>query len=771
MSLGALKKLTIEHLRGCVVPFSLTFEKGKKLTVVYGENGTGKSTICDALEFLGRGRVGSIENRGLGKTSRYWPALGKGLGDVAVTLETGTGSCRATIGRTEVIVSSPEHRPKVEVLRRAQILSLLEAKPGDRYEAIRRFIDVSGVEASEAALRQTIKALNASRDTAVTRIQENRDSIRHFWAEAGKPAGGALEWAEKEAKRDPRAFDGEIRDLERLRECHARFQESVSSVAGASELLRAAGEALTTARASLHAATQKVAADAGSVIALLEAAKDHLAKHPAPAECPLCEGTDRVGDLAGRVDERLLAFQTLRDAKARAQTASQRVLKAEQDLQSARVGAEAHAEKLRACLDSRAGSVDFDLPSDPLPADAEDWTVWLAGTSHLPDRWRAAGTEREDAKKFVGTLKRALATHAENLAIEKEMGALIPHLQRTLEIVAEERRTFTDDILKEIASEVGTLYDVVHPGEGLHAITLQLDPEKRSSLEIGVTFGGRSGTPPGAYFSDSHLDTLGLCVFVALAARDRPGETILVLDDVVGSVDEPHVDRLIEMLYDVAKKFRHCVMTTHYGPWRHKFRWGWLKNGQCQFVELTKWSLTKGLTITHSVPDLERLDKLLADSVPDPQLIVAKAGVILEAALDFLTVHYNCSAPRKHGGDYTLGELLPAVDGKLRSALRVEVAHVDDATGAVSYSDHPLGPFFDGLTRIAQTRNVVGCHFSQISFDLLDSDALEFATLVLELMKLLTDGEAGWPKNGKSGSYWATAGETRRLHPYKKPSK
>ncbi len=67
MSDSALKALIIEHLRGSVVPFNLPFDKNKKLTVIYGENGTGKSTICDAFEFLGKGKVGSLENRGRGK--------------------------------------------------------------------------------------------------------------------------------------------------------------------------------------------------------------------------------------------------------------------------------------------------------------------------------------------------------------------------------------------------------------------------------------------------------------------------------------------------------------------------------------------------------------------------------------------------------------------------------------------------------------------------------------------------------------------------------
>src|SRR3546814_10024695 len=74
------------------------------------------------------------------------------------------------------------------------------------------------------------------------------------------------------------------------------------------------------------------------------------------------------------------------------------------------------------------------------------------------------------------------------------------------------------------------------------------------------------------------------------AEREAPENKLLVLDDVLGSVDEPHVDRIIEMIYDVISKFRHCVVTTHYGPWRHKYRWGWLKNGQCQFVELSRRS-------------------------------------------------------------------------------------------------------------------------------------------------------------------------------------
>src|SRR5256885_7006043 len=100
MTAAGLTKLTIEYLRGSVIPFSLPFEKGKKLSVIYGENGTGKTTICDAFEFIGNGKISSLENRGLGKTSRYWHSVMKKPSDVSVTLETASSdpkkpnSCR-----------------------------------------------------------------------------------------------------------------------------------------------------------------------------------------------------------------------------------------------------------------------------------------------------------------------------------------------------------------------------------------------------------------------------------------------------------------------------------------------------------------------------------------------------------------------------------------------------------------------------------------------------------------------------------------------------
>lgn len=126
---GALNSLEITAFRGSSSTFTLPFQKNRKLTLVYGENGTGKTTICDALEFLALERVSSLDNYGLGKgLHKFWPSAGRALSDITVTLNTASGPCVGKVIGTGVLVSPANLRPKIELLRRQQILNLIQAQ-------------------------------------------------------------------------------------------------------------------------------------------------------------------------------------------------------------------------------------------------------------------------------------------------------------------------------------------------------------------------------------------------------------------------------------------------------------------------------------------------------------------------------------------------------------------------------------------------------------------------------------------------------------------
>jgi len=193
------------------------------------------------------------------------------------------------IGKAEVLVTPPALRPKVEVLRRSQILSLIQAKPGERYAAISRFIDVSGVEASEATLRELIGELRDNRGIAVARVQENLDALIQFWETAGKQGKDHLAWAEAESKRDPRSSAAELAALDALQIAFNRLTDYPVQLKTAEQAVRGAEEAAVIAKKTADECAQTISADAGETMGILNAASEYFHKHPTPESCPLCE--------------------------------------------------------------------------------------------------------------------------------------------------------------------------------------------------------------------------------------------------------------------------------------------------------------------------------------------------------------------------------------------------------------------------------------------------------------------------------------------------
>src|SRR5450432_990677 len=135
-----LKSIRIREFRGSSKDFSLAFDSKKRLTLVYGENGSGKTTICDAFDFIGNRKVGSLTNRGLGQVHPYWSTVGKTSGSILVELSVDGIDWTAQVQGREVIVSpSDKVMPKIEVLRRASIQQLVQEEPKERYSALRPF--------------------------------------------------------------------------------------------------------------------------------------------------------------------------------------------------------------------------------------------------------------------------------------------------------------------------------------------------------------------------------------------------------------------------------------------------------------------------------------------------------------------------------------------------------------------------------------------------------------------------------------------------------
>ncbi|MBK7816426.1 MAG: AAA family ATPase [Sphingobacteriaceae bacterium] len=58
-----LNKLYLKSFRGATNPVTIEFDSNKKITMIFGENGNGKSTIADALICLLTDNKGSLDDK------------------------------------------------------------------------------------------------------------------------------------------------------------------------------------------------------------------------------------------------------------------------------------------------------------------------------------------------------------------------------------------------------------------------------------------------------------------------------------------------------------------------------------------------------------------------------------------------------------------------------------------------------------------------------------------------------------------------------------
>ncbi|HET6382237.1 MAG TPA: AAA family ATPase [Armatimonadota bacterium] len=285
---------------------------------------------------------------------------------------------------------------------------------------------------------------------------------------------------------------------------------------------------------------------------------------------------------------------------------------------------------------------------------------------------------------------------------------------------------------------------------------LRMDENQRASLLQSGYFEGHSGVPPQAYFSEAHLDTFGFCLFLSLARPQSGGDAVIILDDVFSSVDQAHLARIIDRLADESKFFNQIIITTHYRQWRDRYRYLKGPGGSVDLIELHGWSNQGGIRHHRTQLAAEELATLLQADPFSRQAAALQAGILLEAALDHLTLLYRCRVPRTVDGGYTIGELCDAAS-KLARAIEI----VRPTRGGDGVEKTPpetekmsLKTLLEALASTAFIRNSVGCHFNASGADIADDDVRRFVQQTLDLVSVLVCAGCGELAQRPKGTHY-----------------
>jgi len=235
----------------------------------------------------------------------------------------------------------------------------------------------------------------------------------------------------------------------------------------------------------------------------------------------------------------------------------------------------------------------------------------------------------------------------------------------------------------------------------------------------------------------------------------------VVLDDVLTSIDDAHLGRVIQLLHDEAPSFNQVIITTHFRAWRDKYRFFHAPSQQVQLIQLNRWSLERGITHSRDQAGVDELRIWLEREPFDRQIVASKAGILLEGMLDHMAQIYRCRLPRKPDNDYTLVELARSFDGKLKKVLHIERAGESIA----------LEPYLARIDGTAWIRNQVGAHHNAAAAQVPDDEVRAFAQLTLDFAGALVCRQCGqMPARNRSGNFYECQCGKTQLHPLQAPA-
>lgn len=334
-------------------------------------------------------------------------------------------------------------------------------------------------------------------------------------------------------------------------------------------------------------------------------------------------------------------------------------------------------------------------------------------------------------------------------------------LLRLLAIVESERKSFVEGELASICGDADNMYQKIHPGESIGGLILSLKSNVSGSLELSADFQGSCDIAPQAYYSESHLDTLGLCVFLAFAKKRSGGNTIIAMDDVITSVDQAHMERFTKMLNTEMKNFNQLIITTHYRPWKDRYgAYSGAVSGM-DFFELQPWSYQRGVRHIKARLSLDEIEEYLQEDKFDRQIVASKSGIFLEGLFDRIALLYGCRLPRRHLPTYTLGEQIDSIGKKLRPALSIFKTDVNIKT--------PIAAIIEEINSLTWIRNEVGCHF-RLDDNVHTTEVVRLGNATVRFARELICGNCGeLPSRDKSGSYWECRCGNTQMHPHAAP--
>lgn len=595
-----IKSIQLSWFRGAADPVSL--EPDCKSMVVYGVNGSGKSSFVDAVEYLlSDGKIGHLAHEYSGKRQekavpnrrkpdgRKTELTVKFKDDSELKTEITAQGNATSSGAEAVAMHTWDYRRTV--LRQDEVAAFIHDTKGGKYSALLPLLGLHQMEVAAENLRQLAKSVGE-----LSKLREAKVTLK-----------------EVETKRKATfALDSDDQILTKAKELHAKYCADRAStndglslcaelnaaldlrIAGSSAdqrrhvaLQGAAGldlkghvGAVRSASVTLAGTVEPLIAERLEVLQSTGAFVDKLGGEE-EVKCPACGQPIPVNAFQAHVeaervrlqeiievfDSRKAAIGTLCDTVKSLQT-----ILVKDDVESWRTEA-----GKRLLADNFAHLEGINAEALRASCDEEDLKAIECNLLPLVEAAAAAAKDAPPDAQQLSTDKQivevvwAIFTAAEQFGAVAIAEALVSFIASLEHGTRQEIRLRSQMVIDEISAAIQSMWAILHPGEAIEGVRLYLPKDIDKAIDIGLTFYGEKQDSPRLTLSEGYRNSLGLCIFLAMAKREEDKDRPLFLDDVVVSMDRNHRGMIAQLLEEEFGS-RQVIIMTHDREWFTELR-------------------------------------------------------------------------------------------------------------------------------------------------------------------------------------------------------
>ncbi len=615
--MSKLKSINITGIRGVREGLNLTLDK--KSMLIYGDNGTGKSSIADALEWFYNDSIEYLAGEEVG---------GKGKNALRNIFLTHSDDAKIEIQYSNQLLDNEksinnllkpfnsnsskafsnyfcQSQSENLILRYRDLVQFIIATKGDKLKHLQKIIGFSEVQEMRSLLKlvsgriaRGIKAggfsnkRSAQQAILLESLGQNITSSRQFFETALKTITPLKLEKEIKSFKDVKAALKSIETNEETKiveqiAVHNKIADTLTEVEieimNIHTLFKDYYKSYTTLRKDAEKINKL------QLLALLSEGLQVLKKDIFKDNfCPLCQQEKDKLKLTQELNQRV---EDLKEIKAEQDKLNEECEELKKLLRNNyTVIGGLLKEKHLSGKENEETKNKIEAIQKSITIIGEDLKKDIFSTEPLKE-FAVIQIDKKEIKGIVENAKvksKALADSIKgniklqiHTKLSRALDAYMAHkkLEREEEILTKQQITFealyTDFIKRQeealegfltmFSSEINSYYVEMNPNEQVEDIQLVPIKDKNdelSGITIEYSFYNERQTPPVALLSESHINCLGLAFFLASVRAFNKENEFFVLDDVISSFDSTHRTRFIRLLINKFSDYQ-IILLTH----------------------------------------------------------------------------------------------------------------------------------------------------------------------------------------------------------------